>query len=169
MARPRDPEDGTIASPLTASQAGFSLVEVLVTLAISALAATLILTTARPADPLRTESERLARTLGQLEGRARMSGSPMGLVIESDRYAGVVWTGEEWAALSRQSHELARGVTIRIPVGRGRAASQGSDESPLPQLVFDPLGHSALDPLVLQANGRELTVPWPTAPRGAAR
>ncbi|MEQ9505762.1 MAG: prepilin-type N-terminal cleavage/methylation domain-containing protein [Hyphomonas sp.] len=169
MPREHIPVDHPSAKPEASAQAGLSLVEVLVTLSISALAATLIMTTARPADPLRTEGERLTQTLEQLDGRARVSGAPTGLVVDPGRYTGVVWTGEEWSALPRQAHSLARGVAFQFPVGHSAGSRERDEKHPTPILVFDPLGHSTLQPLVLHTKDRELTVSSPAASPGSKR
>ncbi|WP_291196811.1 hypothetical protein [Hyphomonas sp.] len=137
-------------------EAGLSLVEVLVTLSISAFAAVLIVATARPADPLRSDGEKLSRTLAQLEGRARISGKPTGLLLDEAGYTGMVWAGGDWSALPRSRHALSRGVEIQSPLS---PLERG--ESQTPQLVFDPLGHSAIDPVILRAQNREWPVTLP--------
>ena len=148
------PIDCLAGRPHARARSGFSLVEVLVTLSVSALAATLIMATARPSDPLRTDGEQLTSMLERLDRRARITGSPTGLVIEADRYTGVAWTGAEWSNLPRQSRGLSRGVTFKITPSTG-----AKDEKQLsPQLIFYPLGHSSSEPLVLLSNGRNLTV-----------
>jgi prepilin-type N-terminal cleavage/methylation domain-containing protein len=157
MVRTPDPGNRLATRSKPPAQAGFSLVEVLVTLSVSAMAATLILTTTRPADPLRKEGEQLAKTIEQLDGRARISGSPLGLVVEPNHYTSVIWTGEQWSELTRQSHTLTSGVFFKLPAGTGTV----DDERLTPQMVFDPLGHSKLEPLVLLAKGRELAVALP--------
>ena len=137
-------------------EAGLSLVEVLVTLSISAFAAVLIVATARPADPLRSDGEKLSRTLAQLEGRARISGKPTGLLLDETGYTGMVWAGGDWSALPRSSHALSRGVEVQSPLS---PLERGEIQTP--QLVFDPLGHSAIDPVILRAQNREWPVTLP--------
>jgi Tfp pilus assembly protein FimT len=145
-------------APGRTGEAGLSLVEVLVTLSISAFAAVLIIATARPADPLRSDGEKLSRTLAQLEGRARISGKPTGLLLDETGYTAMVWADGNWSALPRSRHPLSRGVEIRSlisPPERG--------EPQTPQLVFDPLGHSTIDPVILAAQNREWPVAFPAA------
>ena len=142
-------------APRRPGEAGLSLVEVLVTLSISAFAAVLIVATARPADPLRSDGEKLSRTLAQLEGRARISGKPTGLLLDETGYTGMVWAGGDWSALPRSRHALSRGVEIQSPLSPEPLAPQ------TPQLVFDPLGHSAIDPVILRAQNREWPVTLP--------
>lgn len=164
MAGPRDTINRRKVHAVVPATAGFSLVEVLVTLSISALAATLIMLTARPADPLRKESESLVRTLAQLEGQARISGSPTGLVVESNRYTSVIWTGAEWSALSRRAHSLSGGITFDLPAG----SAPSSEQKLTPQLVFDPLGHSHGTALVLRSKNRVMNVSNPAfVPEGS--
>ena len=137
---------------------GFSLVEVLVTLAIMAFASALIIATARPFDPLRSEAERLSRTIEQLDARARISGKPTGLVIEPGRYAAMTWSGGTWSALRGHTHTLNAKVRIRS-AKTVTITHETKDEAPAsPTLIFDPLGHTTSAPLVLISNMRELTV-----------
>jgi hypothetical protein len=145
----------SLPAPRRPGEAGLSLVEVLVTLSISAFAAVLIVATARPADPLRSDGEKLSRTLAQLEGRARISGKPTGLLLDETGYTGMVWAGGNWSALPRSRHALSRGVEILSPL------SPEPLETQMPQLVFDPLGHSAIDPVILRAQNREWPVTLP--------
>jgi hypothetical protein len=145
----------SLPAPRRPGEAGLSLVEVLVTLSISAFAAVLIVATARPADPLRSDGEKLSRTLAQLEGRARISGQPTGLLLDETGYTGMVWAGGNWSALPRSRHALSRGVEILSPL------SPEPLETQMPQLVFDPLGHSAIDPVILRAQNREWPVTLP--------
>lgn len=137
---------------------GLSLVEVLVTLSISALAAVVIITTARPADPLRSEGERLTRTLEQLNGRARISGKPTGLVVDTRSYRGVVWTDGNWTTLPRTERSLGSAVVIASPIADPAPARPGRLLADAPQIVFDPLGHSTIAPVILRAKGQELAI-----------
>lgn len=146
-------------------EAGLSLVEVLVTLSISAFAAVLIVATARPADPLRSEGERLTRTLEQLDGRARISGKPTGLVVQANGYAGMVWSEGEWSPLPRSQRSLGPAAEIRSPLARDVSAREEKRAARVPQLVFDPLGHSKIEPIILRAKDRELAIALPD--RGA--
>ncbi len=137
---------------------GMSLVEVLVTLSISALAAALIIATARPADPLRSEGERLNRVLEQLHSRARISGKPTGLLVQNTGYAGMVWSDGEWSPLPRSQHSLGPAVEIRSPLARNVSAREENSAARRPQLVFDPLGHSKIEPIILRTRDREIAI-----------
>ncbi len=144
-----------------ARTAGFSLVEVLVTLSITALASALIVATARPADPLRTEGERLTHALEQMQSQARISGTPMGMVLEPKGYAIVAWRDGAWSTVGNQRHALATGVSIRWAL-QPRKADAAAGSQAVPDLIIDPLGHSTLEPIVLEASGREVSVTPPS-------
>lgn len=137
-------------------EAGFSLVEVLVTLSITALASAMILATARPADALRSEAEQLSGVMQQLDARARLSGMPTGLMLEAAEYSGVVWQDGAWAPLPGSRHLLKTGVQVRA-----------EPSETVPQVVFDPLGHSLADPVSLWKDGRESVVPPPGTERAS--
>lgn len=145
-----------------ARAAGFSLVEVLVTLLITAMASALIVATARPADPLKTEGERLTHALEQMQSQARISGTPMGMVLEPKGYAIVAWRDGKWSNVGSQRHTLSSGVSIRWALPASRTGPAGAESQLTPDLIMDPLGHSTLEPIVLEARGREVSVS-PTA------
>ncbi|MEX1250651.1 MAG: prepilin-type N-terminal cleavage/methylation domain-containing protein, partial [Hyphomonas sp.] len=126
-----------------APSAGFSLTEVLVTLSIIAFVSAMIVATARPADPLRREGERLSQTLAQLHNRARATGAPAGLVLDADAYTSVRWSDGAWFTLPAGRHAL-RGVIIVSPAPAAQALGQDDQGALRPQIIFDPLGHSAL-------------------------
>lgn len=149
----------TLPARRRTSEAGLSLVEVLVTLSISAFAAVLIIGTARPADPLRSDGEKLSRILAQLDSRARISGKPTGLVFDETGYTGMVWAEGTWSSLPSSRRALSRGVEVLSP-----AQSDKPAKTPAPQIVFDPLGHSTAEPVVLRSQDRE----WSVAPPSGA-
>lgn len=144
-------------------ESGVTLVEMLVTLSIAALSAVLIMMTARPADPLRSEGEQLSRTLDQLDARARISGKPVGLVLDRQEYEAVMWEKGGWSPLAGTRHALHSGVFFRLPDRVMDSDSAG----PSPALIFDPLGHSTLAPVTLKSGSVELVVsPLGKAARG---
>lgn len=149
----------TLPARRRTSEAGLSLVEVLVTVSISAFAAVLIIGTARPADPLRSDGEKLSRILAQLDSRARISGKPTGLVFDETGYTGMVWAEGTWSSLPRSRRALSRGVEVLSPVRSDTPA-----KAPAPQIMFDPLGHSTIEPIILRAQDRE----WSVAPPAGA-
>lgn len=139
-------------------EAGFSLTEVLVTLSIIAFTSAMILGTSRPADPLKQEGERLAQTLTQLESRARISGEPVGLVLEPGAYTAAAWSGSEWIALPRSAHTLPTGIAVQSPAPAPRDISPDAEDPLRPQIMFDPLGHSGPAEVELRAGTRTLIV-----------
>lgn len=147
------------------SESGVTLVEMLVTLSIAALSAVLIMLTVRPADPLRSQGENLTRALEQLDARARITGKPVGLVLERTGYNAVIWDEAGWSYLPGTQHQLPDRVSFRID----DVARQKTDVHPLPSLVFDPLGHSTLSPVTLVSGNTELTVTPPGAAAGGAQ
>ncbi|MBA3070127.1 MAG: prepilin-type N-terminal cleavage/methylation domain-containing protein [Hyphomonas sp.] len=161
MRRPPSSLQTTRSRAALAQQAGMSLVEVLVTLSIVALASVLIVATTRPADPLKTESEQLGHTLAQLEARARVSGRPTALMLDEAGYAGADWQGGDWIVAEASRHTFARGVSARRPDAR---AARKDKAAIVPALIFDPLGHSARSPVRLQAGTRQIDVVPLTAP-----
>ncbi len=147
-----------------APAAGFSLTEVLVTLSIIAFVSATIVATARPADPLRREGERLSQTLAQLHNRARATGAPAGLVLDAGAYTSVRWSAGTWSTLPAGRHSM-RGVIIVSPAPAAQAFETDEPEPLRPQIIFDPLGHSTLVPVELRAGTRTLEVD----PEGLAR
>lgn len=133
-----------------------SLVEVLVTLSIAALASVLIVATARPADPLKSESEQLSRAVAQLEARARVSGRPTALMLDETGYTGADWQGNAWVRARSSRHTFARGVTARLPDVR---AARKSDAGSTPALIFDPLSPADHTPLRLRDKTGERYIP----------
>lgn len=156
-APPANTEERTTRAA-TARASGFSLVEVLVTLSITALASAMIVATARPADPLRTEGERLSHMVEQLEARARISGQPMGLRLAPDGYTSMGWKNGEWISLSRQPYALTGGVELRVPANMPQGSMAAADTATAPHVVLDPLGHSGIEPIVLELNGRSFVI-----------
>ena len=134
-------------------EAGFSLVEVLVTLSILALASAMIVTTARPADALKSEHNKLAGVLKRLDAKAKVSGEPTGLIASASGYTPAVWRAGEWQAAQREHRSLPDQFTLRIEPG----ATSG------PQVQFDPLMPETTVSVVLSDGRRNLTVAYPGA------
>lgn len=126
-------------APLRDLQAGLSLVEIMVTLSIIGVATSLILLTI-PTRPLhKQEASRLQEALEQTAGRSRVTGQPMGLVIEGQRYSPAVWQNGTWRLLS--SYSLPSDITLHIDGKLPVAPEEG--KPPVPAVIFDPLGHTA--------------------------
>jgi prepilin-type N-terminal cleavage/methylation domain-containing protein len=132
-------------------QTGFSLVEVLVTLSVTALASVLIVLSARPSDPLRQEQDRLFRIIGQLEAQARVSGIPSGLLIERNSYVPARWTDGNWQVSERDRQIMPGKIVLHV-----NAVTEGG-----PQVVFDPLMPHPQPVIALRDGQRELRVTTP--------
>ena len=125
-------------APPRRSEAGLSLVEVMVTLSIIAVATSLIvLTLPRPRPQLQAAG--LLRTaLEKAAERSMISGQPVGLVIEEGSYSIAVWQNEEWRVLASQA--LAPGISLLVD---GEPVFSGDEDATIqPSLIFDPLGHT---------------------------
>lgn len=140
-----------VVIPARKRQAGLSLVEVLVTLSITALASMLIVATARPSDPLKSEQAKLVQVLERLELRARVSGVPAGLAFERNSYAPALWREDGWQIAERERRTLPGKMILRVDPKR----------SGEPQVQFDPLMPTALPVIYLGQGGRELAVAFP--------
>ena len=126
-------------APARDLQAGLSLVEIMVTLSIIGVATSLILLTI-PTRPLhKQEASRLQEALEQTAGRSRITGQPMGLVIEGQRYSSAVWQNGTWRLLT--SYSLPSDITLQID-GKPPATPEEGEAS-VPAVIFDPLGHTA--------------------------
>lgn len=133
-----------------AGERGLSLVEVMVTLAITALAASLIVATARPVDSLKSEHDRLAQVIERLDLRARVSGEPTGLVIETTGYAPATWKAGQWQISAREQRTLPEPYTLRISAASGDG----------PQIVFDPLMPGPTPEIVLSNGSRQMRLAY---------
>lgn len=128
----------TWKSQAGASQAGISLVEMMVTLSIIAIATSLILLTVPMRPQFKQETGLLQEMLEQTASRAMVSGQPMGLVIEGNSYSAAVWQDGTWRVL--RSHLLPG--DIRLQVDGKPQVTREADEPVVPAVIFDPLGHT---------------------------
>ena len=126
-----------------------SLVEIMITLSIIAVATTMILLTIPTRYVFKQESDRLREALEQAATRAMVSGQPVGLVVEGQSYSPALWQNGSWRLL--ESHRLPKDISIRID-GEPPALRQ-EDEAPLPAIIFDPLGHTVPVSIELSRNG----------------
>ena len=145
-----------LAAAPASRQTGISLVEIMVTLAIIGVATSLVLLTI-PTRPLfKQETTRLQETLEQTADRSRITGQPMGLVIEGQTYSPAIWQNGSWRLLA--SYTLSADIRIQID---GAPPAPPEDDAPLvPAIIFDPLGHTqpvTLD-LIRNRAGTRLTL-----------
>ncbi|MFN7055245.1 prepilin-type N-terminal cleavage/methylation domain-containing protein [Hyphomonas sp.] len=140
------------------ASAGFSLIEMLVALAIVGVASSLIVLTARPADPARVEFQRLIQTAEVTAERARISGTPAGLRLSADRYEPVIWQAGDWQAVPRQARSFPGGLTLAWTEARPARRSLEAADPDVPQIIFDPLGHTREAQLSLSAGSTRHTL-----------
>lgn len=119
-------------------EAGLSLVEVMVTLSIVAIATSLIVLTLPRAQPQKQAVGLLREALERTAERAMITGQPSGMVFEQGRYSPAIWQDETWRLIGGQN--LPAGMTILIDGETLRAAE--ASEAPVPAVIFDPLGHT---------------------------
>lgn len=142
-----------------ARRAGFTLIEVLVVLAIMAVVAAAVVVLALPGDAeaARAEARRLAALLESAMGEARASGSSIAWSAERQGYA--FWQrGEDgdWAPYPRTSPYRSRALAGRTELARVRV--DGRDLAPGERVVFSPHGlRSALSVTVAGA-GEQFTI-----------
>lgn len=134
IARP-DNHPGTRASTGATSDAGFTLVEVLVVLAILGLAIGMVVINLPKAPPaLKAEVELLAARMSAAQDAAIITGQPTGLEFSDSQYVFYEYDGQ-W---------LQRGVT-GLPDAKKKLELDGSTlklkpELNKPQIIFDPTG-----------------------------
>ena len=128
----------TLTTRACASQAGISLVEMMVTLSIIAVATSLILLTVPMRPQFKQETGLLQEMLEQTASRAMVSGQPMGLVIDRNSYSAAVWQDGTWRLL--RSHLLPGDIRLQID-GKPQVTRE-ADEPVVPAVIFDPLGHT---------------------------
>lgn len=120
------------------SEDGLSLVEVMVTLSIIAVATSLVVLTLPRPRPQLQAAGLLRVSLEKAAERSMISGQPVGLVIEERSYSIAVWQNEEWRAVASQ--KLAPGTSLLVD--GDRVYSGDEDAAIKPSIVFDPLGHT---------------------------
>lgn len=137
-----------LRAPAGDPQAGLSLVEIMVTLSIIAVATTLILLTIPTRHVFKQESDRLREAMEQAANRAMVTGQPVGLVVEGRSYSPAIWQNGAWRLLD--SYHLPTNIFLRVD-GKPPATLQ-KDEDPAPAVIFDPLGHTAPVAIELSRN-----------------
>jgi general secretion pathway protein H len=135
-------------------QSGFSLVEVMVTVFILAMATSFVVVTLPPnPSPLLREAKRFEAFVELAAKRSRVGGLPIGLVAGEVEYSLVVWRDEQWNAIIGTSHELDEGIVLGV-------STQTVSERPenWPVVVFDPLGAATPTKLELHQAGQKVSV-----------
>ncbi|HIQ18507.1 MAG TPA: type II secretion system protein GspH [Novosphingobium capsulatum] len=139
---------------LSGRDAGFSLVELMVVLAIAGLAASAVVLSFSRGDGLaRSEGQRLAARLGAARDAAVIGGQPMAVDVDPlgyafSRRAGGVWAKPGEASL--QARAWPAGLVIRLDGGR---LDGGQDHR---RVIFDGMGMaSAAMTVQLAPQGRE--------------
>lgn len=128
----------TLTTRACASQAGISLVEMMVTLSIIALATSLILLTVPLRPQFKQEAGLLQEVLEQTASRAMVSGQPMGVIIEGNSYSAAIWQDGTWRLL--KTHLLPGDIRLQID---GKPPGPIEAGAPvIPAVIFDPLGHT---------------------------
>lgn len=130
-------------------QKGLSLVEIMVTLSIIAVATSLILLTI-PMRPLyKQEAGLLRETLEQAATRSLVTGQPMGLIFEGQVYSSSIWQDGDWQLLA--SRTLPDDIGIKID---GKPPANAEDGEPIvPAVIFDPLGHTT--PIAIELSSKD--------------
>ncbi len=150
------------------SEAGLSLIEILVAVSIMSVLAAAVIFSVQPGDaPLDVESERLSARLLFASDDAIATGQPVGVIIEDfgtgysfHRYIdGRWWPIEDNPAL--RAHWLSDDVRLDV---REAIFEQDADRDEAPPRVplfwFDPAGLTDPFTLRLQTSSRSLLLVW---------
>lgn len=119
--------------PLGASEAGFTLMEILMVVFIVGLSAGIVvMSLPERSDALQDETARLERVIEALSDRAVLSGNAYGLELTEVSYKAVIRQNEIWVPVAQYERRLPRSVTLEV------ADFKVEDEAAL--IVFDPAG-----------------------------
>lgn len=134
-------------------RAGFSLVEVLVVLAIVGLMTGAAYLTMRPAsDPVREAAEQMQLDLARAETLAVTRGSFIGLRTHARGYDFLIYENGTWVAMERRSALTARilpqSVTLLASFG---PRSDRDGQASVPDYWFDPTGANDAARFTLQS------------------
>lgn len=136
-------------------QSGVSLVEVLMTLFIMALATSLIVMTIPEREKsVDREAERLVRVLDKSQRLAKVSGQTVGVRADVDRFAIVRRNNEAWQSVPDGEFVLEPGVRLNL---NEIPNPDGDRPEDWPQVSFDPLGHDLVARILVE-EGRERRV-----------
>lgn len=151
-----------MTAPRTDREAGFSLVETMVTVAIVGLMASLVVLSlvSRPA-PAEREAERLLARLIEAGESAVVTGETVGFTPEPDGsgYLFLVHRGGTWRDLpdhpALAPHTLPAGVRVFAEGARERGREPGA---PVPLFWFDPTGFDEPFTLLMQDSARDIEI-----------
>ncbi len=118
---------------------GVSFVEVMVTIFIMALATSFIIFTIPRSGVEPQDAVRLKSLLERASDRARMIGTPTGLMILDDSYEISDWRGGAWQRVEGTHTAFDSRMQIVVAPGRRQKDDRPDD---WPVIVFDPLGHT---------------------------
>lgn len=125
---------------MAAAQAGFTLIEILVVMVISAIlvAALTIAVGGSSERQLANAAERFQALLGHACGEAERSGREIGAVVAADGYAFRRLDGDAWQAFARDGELRARrwpsGLRVQF-MREGRPLDVATTQDDAPQLV----------------------------------
>lgn len=148
------------------SDAGLSLVEILVAVSILALLATTVTLSMAPgSDPLREEADRLGLSFRHASQEAMVRGQPVGFSLDGNgggyqftHYAdGRWWAIQDHPTLGR--HDFADPIQVSLDGGWVIAVAS-ADEFLLPDVWFDPAAMTDPFSLRLALEGEAVTVRW---------
>jgi general secretion pathway protein H len=132
--------------PASERSAGFTLVEMLVTLVIMALLAGLATLSAggNAQRAARDEMARIREVLLYARDEATMQGDELGLLVEEDAYRMLRFDPEAqtWAEVTEkplEQHRLPGGMSLALSLP-GTPARAGSGEEPVPEVLLSSSG-----------------------------
>lgn len=135
-------------------RAGYSLVEVMVVLAIIGLMTSAAYLALRPdSDPIRATAEQLQLDLARAETLAITRGEFIGLRVSSGGYEFLSWTNGSWVTLTSRRGLSGRRVGDGVSLDLSGAGALTGEDAGLPQYWFDPTG--ANDTALLVVHGGE--------------
>ncbi|WP_300528783.1 GspH/FimT family pseudopilin [Maricaulis sp.] len=145
------------------SDAGLSLLEILVAITIVAMVSAAVVFAVQPADdPLDSEADRLTLRLNYASQDAIATGQPVGLVIEEfgAGYAFYRYVDGLWRPLGNNPGLEPHRMQAEIRLSVTDAVLVEAEGSAVPVFWFDPAGLNDPFRLRLQGQGREIELNW---------
>lgn len=128
-------------------QSGFSLVEVLMTVFVLAIAASVIVVTLpKGTSPVMREAKRFEGVVSFSMRQALVGGVPVGLKVSKTGYVVTVWQGEEWQSLPDTEYHLPDNMQL---AGGPEEVTENMPED-WPSVVFHPLSGTDVSFFVLR-------------------